>query len=257
MDLAPSAAAAALDNASDLLRSSELIAADGKPGLAVALVIAAIEEIGKALGLELQIQLEAGLAQVEPSSEEERVTTHHQTAVFDDHQLKKFLCFSFIPSLAVYRALGVSTAESSGDVSEQVFRAMDQLRPVFEEGRPPSSIDQEKQPLAHALLDFLVQTHQAALDFEQLRQRGFYVDVRGKTVLSPRRIPPRKYRSLNAYAKEAQNLAAIALAKGLPKQLLRLLVAWVEQNATVTIVEYDEKGEEVGRRTRRGLKASS
>jgi AbiV family abortive infection protein len=254
LEVAPAAAGAALDNSSDLLRSAEIIAADAKFGLATALVIASIEEIGKALGLQLQVELDAGLNRSDPAPDEEVVSSHHSTAVFDDHQLKKMLVFSFIPSLAVYRALGASTKELSIEKTDKILREIEQLRPIFEEGRPPSDIDQKGHPIAHGLLNFLVQSYLIASEYERLRQRGLYVDIHEKSIESPRDASQGEYASMRAYADEALKLARFALAKGLPKSLLQLLVTWVERNAIVTIVEHDETGKEITRRTRKGLR---
>jgi HEPN superfamily AbiV-like protein len=217
-------------------------------------VIASIEEIGKALGLQLQVQLEAGLTRNNPPSDEDVVSSRHRTAVFDDHQLKKILAFSFIPSLAVYLALGPVTAETSSDMIDKILAEIEQLRPVFEEGSSPSDFDQERHPLAHSLMDFLVQSHLTALDYERLRQRGLYVDVRENSVDSPRKVSRGEYVSMRAFADEALKLAHVALAEGFPKQLLQPLVIWVERNATVTTIEYDETGKETVRRTRKGLR---
>ncbi len=195
--IADRAAIKSLKNAYDLADSAEIVKSSGRIGIATALLVLACEELSKARHYR---SISYGII----TTDESNIGTTYvfSPKVMREHELKHM------------DSIGSSLATLVGKVMDKnrdrIEEIMGDTKIDFPDGRQPSEEVQKKfETLTKELFDNdeeyqreFLKLKSLLLRMEELKERGLYVDVNGKDVLSPDDIKEEEYMTLKKHFNE-------------------------------------------------------
>ncbi len=250
-EIAKRAAQASIENAQKLMRVAELSANEGIYGVAVSLLIIALEEIGKALTLELMTDLYHYQKQGELPRADTRVEHSFTSPIFEEHWLKKFLLFSMIPPLSIMQKAGKHHLQLPKEVKEKILASINQFDPAraaknnAEGQKLPNQVEVHSgKSIQEIMNQSFSNLYATSKEYELLRLKGLYVDIVNGKIRKPADMTAEQFSGLSKYAKESMPVAKNTIEQGYPMAVLDLMSALLLKRireAKVTTVRIEAK----------------